>query len=91
MVISVNTSESVRFVGTVIAEAAVKRPAPTLWLIWRDTNGAIGEWPIEGMTVSELAILIDDVEEVDLDDPTHHSGTYEWTYAWFDNHLNLAN
>jgi hypothetical protein len=73
-----------------VISLTTSKPAPTLWLTWRDTNGAIGEWPIEGMTVSELAILIDDVEEVDLDDPTLHSGTYEWTYSYRDNHLNLS-
>jgi hypothetical protein len=71
-----------------VISVSTSNPTSTMQLhvIWRDTTGAIGEWPIEDMTVSEMAILIDDVEEVDPDDPTHHSGTYEWTYTYRQRH-----
>ncbi len=61
-------------------------PAQSLHIIWRDTNGAVGNWPIEDMTVEDVSVLIDDIEEVDPDDSTRHSGTYEWTYAYLPTH-----
>ena len=60
----------------------IDQSSTTLHIVWREEErGTLGWWAIEDMTAAEVGILIDDIEEVCLDDPSHHSGTYEWSYV----------